>query len=86
MRRSHLDIICDILRTLNDGATKPTRLLYKVNLPHELFKKYVADLIRAGLIKETTQKNTKVYAITMQGALYLREYEKFLKFSGTFGL
>lgn len=64
---------------------KPTPLMSKANLPHPLFKKYIAELEAAGLVSTNTVKGTK-YVLTEQGMLYVREYRRFLKFSAGFGL
>ena len=86
MRRSRIDIICSILFALEPGSMKPTPLMYKSNLSHELFIKYLADLQTAGLIKKITTKGTNMYALTEQGEVYMKEYHRFLKFSSSFGL
>jgi predicted transcriptional regulator len=86
MRRSRIDIICAILSALENGALKPTPLMYKSNLSHELFVKYVQELETAGLIKKTGMKTGITYMLTEQGIRYVQEYHRFLKFSSSFGL
>jgi predicted transcriptional regulator len=86
MRRTRIDVICSILAALEHGELKPTPLMYKANLSHELLKKYVSELITAGLIVEFHTKRGKTYSLTEEGVLYLKEYYKFLKFSSTFGI
>ena len=86
MRRSRIDVICSILAALEPGPMKPTPLMYKSNLSHELFTKYLADLETAGLIKKITVKGTNMYSLTEEGETYMKEYHRFLKFSSSFGI
>lgn len=86
MRRSRLDVIYSFLLTLEGGAMKPTPLMYKTNLSHELFIKYLSELESAGLIMKINSKNSTKYTLTNDGVLYLKEYRQFLKFSASFGL
>jgi predicted transcriptional regulator len=83
MRRSRLDVVCSFLTVLENGPMKPTPLMSKTNLSHELFTKYVRELETAGLIKKV---NGTAYVLTEEGILYMKEYRRFLKFSASFGL
>jgi predicted transcriptional regulator len=86
MRRTRVDVICAILVALENGSMRPTPLMSKANLPHHLFKKYIADMEGAGLIRQVTVKKRAEYALTEQGISYVSEYHRFLKFSEGFGL
>jgi predicted transcriptional regulator len=86
MRRSRIDVICSILSAVENGPMKPTPLMYKSNLSHELFTKYMAELQVAKLIRKITVKNVTMYELTEEGQLYMKEYHRFLKFSSSFGL
>lgn len=86
MRRTRVDVICAILVALENGSMKPTPLMSKANLPHNLFKKYIVELEAAGLIKKVIVKKNTQFALTEQGVLYVQEYHRFLKFSAGFGL
>jgi predicted transcriptional regulator len=65
---------------------KSTPLMYKSNLSHELFTKYLVELQAAGLIKKAGVKGGLFYALTEPGEVYLKEYHRFLKFSSSFGI
>ncbi len=86
MRRTRIDVICSILTALENGPLRPTPLMSKANLPSNLFKKYVARLDDAGLVKRVTRKGSAFYALTDEGREYVREYRRFLKFSAGFRL
>ncbi|HIH23744.1 TPA: hypothetical protein HA251_01790 [Candidatus Woesearchaeota archaeon] len=86
MRRTRIDIICSILTALEKGSMKPTPLLSKANLPHPLFKKYIAELEAAGLVNKILSAKSTTYELTDEGTQYVREYHRFLKFSAGFRL
>ncbi|MFP4119227.1 MAG: winged helix-turn-helix domain-containing protein [Candidatus Woesearchaeota archaeon] len=88
-KRGRLQIIYDILSSIRDkgGSIKPTHLLYKSNLSHQMMRGYLKELQEKGFIKEHYQKNkSKTYILTDKGYEYLAEYQKVLKFVESFGL
>ena len=88
-KRGRLQIIHDILRAVQDkgGSIKPTHLLYKSNLSHQMMGEYLKDLIGKGFILENTnKKNAKTYLLTQKGYDYLAEYKTVIKFIESFGL
>lgn len=87
-RRGKLEIIADILRSIQDkdGKIKPTHLLYKSNLSHSKLKEYVNFLLEKGMIEEELVKNKKIYLLKDQGYNYLMEFERIKEFSDSFGL
>ena len=87
-KRNRLEIIFDILRVIRDrnGKIKPTHILYKSNLSHQMMTEYLTELISKGFILELKGKNGKTYAITEKGANYLSQYSLISDFTSSFGL
>ncbi|MDD5086933.1 MAG: winged helix-turn-helix domain-containing protein [Candidatus Nanoarchaeia archaeon] len=88
-KRERFDVINDILVSIkkNKGKIKPTRLLYSSNLSSLMFKDYISDLTKTGLIAEVKDsKGRKHYEITEKGHDFLRKYSMFNEFVGNLGL
>ena len=88
-RRSHLEIVHDILKAIQDkgGKIKPTHLLYKSNLSHKRMKGYVEDLQQKGLITADVKEDERsMYLITDQGLRFLEQYNKVKEFKDAFGI
>ena len=87
-RRGKLEVIADILRSIQDkeGKIKPTHLLYKSNLSHAKLKEYVNVLLEKGMIEERSVKDRKMFFMKDQGHKFLLEFERIKEFSDSFGL
>jgi predicted transcriptional regulator len=87
-RRSKVQIIFDILNAIKikGGAIKPTHLLYKSNLSHNMMNEYLGELITKEFISETIDKKNKMFVLTRKGYEYLFEYSQVQKFMDSFGL
>jgi len=87
-KRSKLEIIKDILKVIQErnGRVKPTHILYKSNLSHQMMTEYMQDLIGKGFIIESAVKTGKTYSLTEKGYQYLTEYHKIADFMNSFGL
>ena len=87
-RRGRLDIIADILRSIQnkEGRIKPTHLLYKSNLSHAKLKEYVGILLEKEMIEEQLVKGRKMFFMKDQGYKFLLEFERIKEFSDSFGL
>ncbi len=87
-RRGKLEIIADILKSIQDkeGKIKPTHLLYKSNLSHAKLKEYVDILLKKGMIEEKIVKGRKIFLIKDRGYKFLLEFERIKEFSDSFGL
>ena len=77
-RRSRLEIYFDILRALERGITKPTRIMYKTNLSWTTLQEMFEALIEGGFIKEEVRGNLKRYEVTDKGRNALSYYSKSL--------
>ena len=87
-KRDRLQVIHDILKAIQDknGNIKPTHILYKANLSHQMLEEYLGELISKNFIIENHTKNGKTYSITEKGYDFLNKYKLIIEFTGTFGL
>ena len=87
-KRDRLQVIHDILRAVADknGRIKPTHILYKANLSHQMLEEYLGELIAKEFIKEELLKGAKTYSITQKGFDYLNKYKMITEFVDSFGL
>ncbi|MBS3089244.1 hypothetical protein J4402_05760 [Candidatus Pacearchaeota archaeon] len=87
-KRNKLEIIKDILTVIREknGRIKPTHILYKSNLSHQMMKEYLEELIVKKFIKEIELKQGKTYEVTPKGINYLEEYNTIVNFTNAFGL
>ncbi len=87
-KRTRLEIIRDILEAIKNknGKIKPTHILYKSNLSHQMMEEYLFELINKGFIVETRDRNRKTYSITEKGQNYLSQYASIIEFTNAFGL
>ncbi|MDD5331427.1 MAG: winged helix-turn-helix domain-containing protein [Candidatus Nanoarchaeia archaeon] len=87
-KRDRLEIIYDILKTINNNQNKikSTPLLRKSNLSTKRFSGYVQELIEKEFIKEVGIKNEKHFYLTDKGFAYLEKYKNIVSFIEDFGL
>jgi predicted transcriptional regulator len=88
VKRERLQVIHDILRAVADknGRIKPTHILYKANLSHQMLAEYLSELIKKELIVEENGKSGKTYSVTPKGFDYLNKYKMIVEFVDSFGL
>jgi len=82
--RSRLKIVLDILKAIEEGEDRVTRILLYANLSHERLVKYLDELVEKGLI-ETVEGGGKIYRLTEKGYRFLRELERAEKLAEAFG-
>jgi predicted transcriptional regulator len=87
-RRDRLEIIHDILKTIQDRKkVKPTHILYKSNLSHQMLTEYLTELISKGFImEERDKKGRKTYSLAEKGFKYLADYSRITAFLESYGL
>jgi predicted transcriptional regulator len=88
-KRERLEIIHDILFVVRarQPNVKPTHILYKSNLSHQMLTEYLDELIAKGFIKEKTGKSgSKTYELTDRGFNFLKDYEVIKSFMDSYGL
>jgi len=71
IRRSKLQIFEDILRVIDSGEYKPTRIMYKSNLSWKPLNRILDRMVNLGLIKEKNVKSHRYFFITPKGKEFL---------------
>jgi predicted transcriptional regulator len=88
-KRERLEIIHDILHVIRARGpqVKPTHILYKSNLSHQMLTEYLDELIGKGFILQKEGKESKkTYALTDKGFNFLKDYETIKSFMNSYGL
>jgi len=88
-KRDRLGIINDILSIIQSKGdkVKPTQIMYKANLSHEMLNTYMAELLAKGFIMEKIdKKGRKTYSLTDKGFNFLRDYKLIKGFVDSYGL
>ncbi len=88
-KRDRLEIIRDILNSIRDkgGKIKPTHILYKSNLSHQMLTLYLNELLSKGfMIEKRDKKGKKSYELIDKGYNYLKDYEVIRGFVDSYGL
>ncbi len=77
VRRSPMEMVCDILAVVSGGPTKPTHILYKANMSWKVLSSYLDFLTTKGMLDREEQENGKrsTYTLTVKGRQILRLYE-----------
>ena len=87
-KRERLEVIYDILKAIADknGKIKPTHILYKSNLSHQMMSEYLRELIDGKFVVELDSASGKTYSLTEKGFAYLDKYKVIVDFVDSFGL
>lgn len=87
-KRTRLEVISDILKVIRSKSSgiKPTHILYKSNLSHQMMDIYLRELITKGFVKELRGKTGRAYALTAKGHEFLEKYALITEFTTAFGL
>lgn len=87
-KRSRLEIIKDILEVIRSkqGKMKPTHILYKSNLSHQMLEEYLGELLAKQFIIQHQTSEGKRYSVTDRGFAFLDKYRAITEFSEGFGL
>jgi predicted transcriptional regulator len=80
-RRSHIEVICDILNEALGGANK-TRLMYQCNLNFMRFNRYLKELLGANLIEcvDSNPEGVILYKTSERGRELLKVLQKASEF------
>jgi predicted transcriptional regulator len=73
--RGKLKIIADILSVVRGGAKK-THVMYQANLSFTLLKRYLSEVLEAGLVSCVDNDN---YELTNRGQSFLDRYDSYSK-------
>ena len=87
-KRDRLHIIYDILKAIQqkNGKIKPTHILYKSNLSHQMMTEYLNELIEKGFVVESKTSSGSTYSLTQKGFDYVAKYKMIFEFVDSFGL
>ena len=77
MRRSPMEMVCDVLKVVSAGPTKPTHILYKANMSWKVLSSYLDFLTSSGMLDREDAEGGKrsTYRLTVKGRKVLRLYE-----------
>jgi predicted transcriptional regulator len=74
-KRSRLEIYLAILRTINRGENKPTRIMYRTNLSWVPLQQIFESLLSQDFIREIESRERKQYEITEKGKEVLKYFD-----------
>ncbi len=76
VRRSPMEMVCDILGVLAEGPTKPTHILYKANMSWKVLSSYLDYLLNKGMVEKSGDEGKRiVYKLTTKGRSILDLYD-----------
>jgi len=77
VRRSPMEMVCDILAVVSQGPTKPTHILYKANMSWKVLTSYLSYLTSSGMVEKEDEEGGKrsTYRLTVKGMQILRLYQ-----------
>ncbi len=72
-----MEMVCDILKVVSVGPTKPTHILYKANMSWKVLSSYLDFLTSNGMIDKEGQEGGKrsIYTLTTKGRRVLSLYD-----------
>ena len=87
-KRTRIEIIKDVLEVIKQksGKIKPTHILYKSNLSHQMMDEYLNELISKDFIMEHRDGKNRTYSISEKGQRFLEKYRMISDFAESFGL
>jgi predicted transcriptional regulator len=88
-KRGRIAIINDILEIIRakQGRIKPTQIMYKANLSHQMLNDYLTELLTKSFIQEKKDKDgKKTYEMTEKGYKFLQDYSVIRGFMDSYGL
>jgi predicted transcriptional regulator len=76
VRRSPIEMVCDVLGVLSDGPKRPTHILYKANMSWRVLSSYLDYLVEKGMVeKDNDEGKRMVYRLTERGRSILDRYD-----------
>lgn len=88
-KRDRIGIIHDILDIIRSKGDKikPTHILYKANLSHEMLNSYMTELLaKEFIIEKKDKKGRRTYTLTDKGFNFLRDYKVIQGFVDSYDL
>jgi predicted transcriptional regulator len=78
-RRSKLEITLAVLKAVDEGIKKPTKIMYATNMSWNLTQRVFSDLVEQGLLYveevQGSGRSTKRYHLTEKGQSVLEYFE-----------
>ena len=71
-KRSRLQLFVDILRAIDKGECKPTRIMYKSNMSWLPFRRMLNRMVELELVERREEGTRQLYFITERGKNFLR--------------
>jgi len=71
-----MEIICDVLRVIQEGSPRPTQVMHKANLTWPVLMNYLEVLLRHELLTRETNVSRTTYRLTAKGSAVLNIYLK----------
>jgi len=71
-KRSRLQLFADILRVIDKGECKPTRIMYKSNLSWLPFRRMLNRMVELELVERREEGTRQLFLIAERGKDFLR--------------
>ncbi|HYR04952.1 MAG TPA: winged helix-turn-helix domain-containing protein [Nitrososphaerales archaeon] len=71
-----MEIICDVLRVIQEGSPRPTQVMHRANLTWPVLMNYLEVLLRHELLTRETNVSRTTYRLTAKGSAVLNIYLK----------
>ncbi|MGI0090455.1 MAG: winged helix-turn-helix domain-containing protein [Nitrososphaerales archaeon] len=78
-RRSRMEVKIDIMQAIDEGAGRPTHIMYRSNLSWAVMRSFMKVLEDQGLVTSSELEGRKNYALTEKGSRVLATYIKVRK-------
>jgi len=75
-KRSRLQLFLDVLKVINEGEYRPTRIMYRSNLSWNPLNKILKQMISLKLIKKYENGNRRLFMITERGERLLDKIDE----------
>jgi len=79
-KRSKLEIYLEVLKAINSGTEKPTRIMYKTNLSWRPLMNILESLQNQGIIAENKKGNHTFYEVAEKGKNALEYFSEAMSF------
>lgn len=79
LKRSRLEVYFDVLKAINEGVDKPTRIMYKANLSWNTLEDALATLVNKEFVIEKRMGNSRRYQLSAKGQNALEHFNKALE-------
>ena len=74
VRRSRLETMFDILKTIASGTERPTHIMYRANLSWKVMQLYMRNLETQGMVEPIDEQGRRIYRLTEKGFRLLEQF------------